>query len=354
MGELKRLKDRTGGAEAEIERLRGENARLAKELDAARQTERILAFRLHLMIFGRCHDLSSLLTETLDKIEELTGSRIGFYHFIQEDQKTLTLQAWSTNTAALFCSATGKGSHYDIDKAGVWVDCVREKRPVIHNDYAALPHKKGMPPGHARVLRELTVPVLRGDRVVAVIGVGNKETDYTEGDVEVVTRFADLAWDIAERKIHHESQMESEARFRAIADYSYDWELWISTDGRVVWTNPAAVEMTGYAPEELIAMEEFPAPLLRDAEKEKIARHFEQARQGESANNVEFRLKRKDGKFRWVGISYRPIFGQAGEPMGFRASVRDIDEQKQAELEVDRLNEKLIEMLASRAAPKRD
>ncbi len=70
------------------------------------------------------------------------------------------------------------------------MDCIRERRAVIHNDYASLPHRKGMPPGHATVNRELVVPVFRGDRIVAVLGVGNKPANYTESDVQVVSSLA--------------------------------------------------------------------------------------------------------------------------------------------------------------------
>jgi len=42
--------------------------------------------------------LGELLTAMLDELEELTGSSIGFFHLVDADQTTLTLQAWSTRT----------------------------------------------------------------------------------------------------------------------------------------------------------------------------------------------------------------------------------------------------------------
>ena len=156
--------------------------------------------RLHLMEFAETHSLDELLEQTLNEAEQLTGSLIGFYHFVEEDQQRLKLQNWSTRTKRQFCRAQGKGKHYPISEAGVWVDCVYARKPVIHNDYAALPHRKGMPPGHAAVSRELAVPVLRGNRIRAILGVGNKPANYDDQDVEVISLLADLAWDIAERK----------------------------------------------------------------------------------------------------------------------------------------------------------
>jgi len=165
-----------------------------------RRNEQINASRLHLMQFASTHSLDELLEEMLNETEKLTNSMIGFCHFVEDDQKTLTLQNWSTRTKAEFCQAEGKGSHYGIDEAGVWVDCVYQRRAVIHNDYASLPHRKGMPKGHAQVIRELVVPVIRGEAIKAILGVGNKPTDYNEQDIGAVSMLADLAWEIAERK----------------------------------------------------------------------------------------------------------------------------------------------------------
>ena len=80
------------------------------------------------------------------------------------------------------------------------VDCVTKRGPVIHNDYAALPHRKGMPEGHAPVVREAVVPIFRGNLIKAIIGVGNKFRDYDKTNIEIVSQLGDLSWDIAERK----------------------------------------------------------------------------------------------------------------------------------------------------------
>jgi PAS domain S-box-containing protein len=162
--------------------------------------EAMVMARLHLIRYSATHTLDELLEETLNETERLTGSLIGFYHFIEEDQTTLWLQNWSTRTKAEFCKAEGKGAHYPVSEGGVWTEAIRLRKVVIHNDYASLPNRKGMPPGHAPVVRELVVPVLRGERIMAILGVGNKPTDYTETDVVLVTALADQAWEITERK----------------------------------------------------------------------------------------------------------------------------------------------------------
>ncbi|MGA7745129.1 MAG: GAF domain-containing protein [Polyangia bacterium] len=182
-----------------------------------RRIEESLRFRVSLLDYAANHSLEELLQETLDKVGALTESPIGFYHFVEPDQNTLRLAAWSRRTVKEFCSATGQGSHYPIEQAGVWADCARQRWPVIHNDYASLPHRKGLPEGHAAITRELVVPIIRSELIVAIVGVGNKPSDYTDSDVQIVSHLADVAWTIIERKRAEQALQESEARYREAA-----------------------------------------------------------------------------------------------------------------------------------------
>ncbi len=170
------------------------------DITERKRNEAVNTARLHLIQFASTHSLEELLEEAINQTEMLTGSLVGFYHYLDADQKNISLQAWSTRTKAQFCKAAGHHMHYPIAEAGVWVDCVREQRAVIHNDYASLSHRKGMPEGHAEVIRELVTPVFRGEKIVALLGIGNKPAAYTEEDIGAVSQIADLAWEIGERK----------------------------------------------------------------------------------------------------------------------------------------------------------
>ena len=156
---------------------------------------------IDLLEMSESHSIEEMLQLTLDKAELLTESSIGFFHFVAEDEMTLSLQAWSTNTKKNMCQAVGEERHYAMDSAGVWADAAREHRAVIHNDYAAIKDRKGLPEGHAEVKREVVVPVVRGNKVVAILGVGNKGTLYDEHDIKWVGIVADIAWDIVAKKM---------------------------------------------------------------------------------------------------------------------------------------------------------
>ncbi|MCE1203697.1 MAG: PAS domain S-box protein [Holophagaceae bacterium] len=215
-------------------------------------TETILAARARIAELASSATLEQVLRATLDEAERLTGSCIGFFHFMEPDQKSLTLQAWSTRTESEFCHAEGRGLHYEVDKAGVWVDAVHARKPVIHNDYASLSHKKGMPAGHATVLRELVVPVLREERIVALVGVGNKPFPYGNRDLQTVERLADLAWDIAERKRSEVALTQSEADYRTLFESMAHGAFRQRADGSLIDVNEAALQLFGLSRNEFL------------------------------------------------------------------------------------------------------
>lgn len=199
---------------------------IKEDVTEQRQNENIMQSRLRLHDFSINHSLQELLQETLDEIEKLTGSQVGFFHFLSDNQENISLRAWSKRTIEQYCHVQNYQPRYKISQAGVWVDCVWERKPVIHNHFSDLPHKKGMPEGHVNIERELVVPVIRNNKIVAIIGVGNKPVDYSERDVQIVSRLADLAWDITEikastesLKVHLKRQEQIAALGRELANY---------------------------------------------------------------------------------------------------------------------------------------
>ena len=231
------------------------------------------------------------------------------------------------------CTAEGKGRHYDIDEAGVWVDCVHERKPVIHNDYSALPHRKGMPEGHADVIRELVVPVFRGDRIVAILGVGNKPVDYDASDIETVSLLADLAWDIAERKKAEEALRESQERLELALEGAelamWDWN--IQTGERVF--NRRWAEMLGYSPDEIRphidSWEDSIHPEDTVRVKEVLNRHLA----GETPSyEMEYRVVTKSGEIRWVLARGKVVErDNDGRPLRATGTRLDITDRKRAE-----------------------
>jgi PAS domain S-box-containing protein len=329
-----RIRGKDGAAipvEMTITRSPGEDGRafiFARDIRSRLRSETLLRVRLQLSLLSLHAEVAEVMKAALDEAESYTGSTIGFYHFVDEDEVNLTLTAWSTRTLSGMCTAEGQGSHYPISKAGVWVDAFHARKAVIHNDVARLPHRKGMPEGHAPVLREVVVPVLRNERVVAILGVGNKADDYTDEDASFVVDLASAVYDIVERKRAEEALAESDRRFRHIVENAREGIWSIGSDGNTVFANPAMCRILERRPEDLLGhpLEEFlPPGELAGHQQEKIRR-----RQGLDGN-YERRLLRADGSVRVCLVSSTALTGPDGSFAGSFGLFTDITDMRRAE-----------------------
>ena len=313
-----------------------------QDITNTKRFENVMLARFRLIEFANSHSIEELLTATLDEIESLTESTVSFYHFLKSDQKTLTLENWSTNTLKSMCSADGKGRHYDIDQAGVWVDCVYERRPVIHNDYESLPHRKGLPEGHAPVIRELVVPIFRGKLIKAIIGVGNKPENYDGKDIEIISQLGDLSWDIVENKIADEKIH----MLANVVESSDDAIIFKSLEGRILSWNKGAEEIYGYSAEEVLGedISILAPPQLTDEVKLLI----EKIKKGEHILHYETIRIRKDNEKIYVSLTLSPIFDTTKNLSGISTIARDITKRKIIEEELRKAHIHLEEQVEKR------
>ncbi len=132
----------------------------------------------------------------------LTQSPIGYLAVMDDTEQELTMVGWS-NAAMANCKMIDKPIVYALKDTGMWGDAVRERKACITNDYKGLvkPTKKGYPAGHVDIKKHLNIPVFEGGKIVAVAGVGNKATDYTQADVNALTQFMNEAWKVMKEKI---------------------------------------------------------------------------------------------------------------------------------------------------------
>jgi len=156
----------------------------------------------------------------LDYALNITESTIGFFHYISDDQKAIILTAW--NGEALKSCVAKYSSHYPIESAGNWVDCVRLKRPVIYNDFAKSPNQKGFPSGHVLIKRFMSIPIFENDKVKIVFGVGNKTAEYTEDDVAQLQFIANELAKINKQRQTEYAIHESEKKYRSLFDNMLD------------------------------------------------------------------------------------------------------------------------------------
>lgn len=122
--------------------------------------------------------------------------------------------------------------------------------------------------------------------------------------------------------------------FREIAEYTYDWETWVDASGVARWINPAFERITGYRVDDCLGQTAFPLALAHEDDRRLLTRVLTDAAAGGSGNDVEFRIRHKDGALRWVAISWQALRTKQGQTLGYRTSIRDIDERKRIEAEL--------------------
>jgi PAS domain S-box-containing protein/putative nucleotidyltransferase with HDIG domain len=289
-----------------------------RDIAKRRRAEYILRARAELLDLEGDSGLDDILRKALDKAELLTGSTVGFFHLVDTDQEHLSLQTWSTNTLATTCTAEGNGRHHPVADAGVWTESVRTRQPAIHNDYAHMDGRKGMPVGHAPVIRELVVPVVRGGSVIALMGVGNKKSDYTSDDIVPVTALANMAADVA---LHTKAQEEFERFFDLVPDLV----AIVSVEGRFRRVNDQWSKTLGYTTDEMV-MHPF-LEFVHPDDVEATRATFASILEGDGVTGFVNRYMAKCGEYRWLEWSASPL---GGDGLVF-AVARDITSYKIAE-----------------------
>ncbi len=130
----------------------------------------------------------------------LTGSKIGYIFLYNEDRRQLVLNTWSRDVMRE-CSVANSPTCYELDTTGIWGEAVRQRRPVLLNDFTvAHPLKRGTPAGHVKLSNYLTLPVFSDDRIVAAVGVANKTGDYNDADIQQLRLLMEAAWKVVERR----------------------------------------------------------------------------------------------------------------------------------------------------------
>jgi PAS domain S-box-containing protein len=129
----------------------------------------------------------------------ITASNIGFLGFLNEDESLMRITAWS-NTVMEQCQIHKKPLVLDVQKSGLWGEAVRQRHPVIINNYQASPMKKGIPDGHVEIERFMAVPLFDDGQIVALAAVGNKRQDYDENDVRQLQLLIEGMWQVIKRR----------------------------------------------------------------------------------------------------------------------------------------------------------
>ena len=160
---------------------------------------------------------NDLLSYVLEEAINLTFSQFGYIFSYNESEQKLILNTLSVE-ALKMCAVKNSKIEYELEHTGLWGETIRQRRPIVVNDYESEnKFKRGTPEGHIILHRFLSIPVIIDNVIVAVVGVANKKAEYEPSDVRQLTLLMDTAWRIVEHedtiinlKIAKEKAEESE------------------------------------------------------------------------------------------------------------------------------------------------
>lgn len=187
-----------------------------EDITELRIYESIINFRYNLIEKENNDDINTLIEYTLETAEKLTGSKISVFRFYNQDDHSIILQAASPSLQKDPILMAMLGTSYKIESAGIWSDCLKERKPVIHNNFKRQRTNAKLPAGHPEILRDLVCPIIRDDKIVAVLSLGNKESDYTQKDIEIVSLLSDSLWNLLYKKKMTDALKESEEKLRSL------------------------------------------------------------------------------------------------------------------------------------------
>jgi PAS domain S-box-containing protein len=326
-----------------------ENARLYSRLDAhirdLEQAEESL--RLNFERSATLLKLNQMVEATVEEVLEfsfeeavrLTKSKIGYLGFMNEDETVMTVQVWSREVMP--GCAVPDPIQFPVAGSGLWGEAIRQRRPIVTNDYSAPnPWKRGYPEGHLKLLRHINVPVIVGSRIVLVAGVGNKEEEYTETDVQQLTVLMEGMWRLVERRRAEDAVLAANARFRSVMRAATAYSIIGSDpDGVIQLFNEGSEIMLGYEAEEMIGKQ---TPLAFHLPAEVEARAVEMgvepglevlvaaAREGLTETR-EWTYVRKDGSHITVSLTVTAMRSETGALTGFIGVARDITAERKME-----------------------
>lgn len=162
---------------------------------------------------------------------------------------------------------------------------------------------------------------------------------------KIAYRFNGILQDITERVEIRKAEVEKENYFRKLTD-AVPSIIWITkADGNCTFLNENWYSYTGQTADEALGFGWLDATHPDD--KDAAGKAFLQANANQEYFSIAYRLKNRNGEYRWVMDRAMPKFGEDGIYEGFVGTVVDIQEQKQAEVQIKESEQRFRTLIAS-------
>ncbi|ONF95322.1 PAS domain S-box protein [Sphingomonas jeddahensis] len=311
-------------------------------------------------------DLERIVQMVTDAGVELTGAKFGafFYNVHAENGDSFLLYTLSGAARSDF-DGFGLPRATEVFKPTFDGDGLIRSHDILEDPrYGKNAPNSGMPPGHLPVRSYLAVPVTsRSGEVIGGLFFGHPDAGvFTERHEQLMTGIAAQAaiaidnarlYRAAQRELEERARAEealrvSELRFRQLTELAPAITWFGNPDGSLSYLSPQWYEYTGQSEDSALPLGW--AGVIHPDDADRLAAIWEDARKRGVLYELEARLRRHDGVYRWFLIRAHPLQQQDGMISGWLGSDVDIDDQKTAEQALAKLNETLEERVTARTA----
>ena len=328
---------------------------------------------LQVKILGAINRAQSLFIANTDKKEafdqllaDLLALTESEYGFIGEVLRTpagdpylkthaITNIAWSEQTRAFYDEHAPKGMEF-YNLKSLFGAVLTTAKPVIANDPYHDPRRGGLPEGHPPLNAFLGIPILIGERMVAMAGIANRPGGYDQDVIDFLQPLLATIGQLVEArnnrlacKASEAARAQSSAFLASVLNAASEVSI-IATDPQGVITvfNNGAERLLGYSAEEMVGKQSpaiFHLPAEVEARSVALSaelgrpvsgfRVFVEVPEHQGAERREWTYVRKTGEHVPVSLVVTAMRAANGETSGYLGIAQNISERKQAQKELN-------------------
>lgn len=260
-------------------------------------------------------DFNRLMPLATQAIAEVFDKTYVSFYRLQDRSLHFICDAGMNRLAARKVSAT----------EGIMGRVVRLRTPALVMDVRKDPDYKAV---YQDVISEIAVPLIDRDRVVGVLSLESSTVVLNETDFELILAIRKQLSIAISRSHLYEKSVQSERRFRLLAEYSSDLISLHEADGRFLYVSPASLSNVGYKATELLGS--YLGDYLHP-DDHKPVEAFYQALATQAMPPQVYRFRHKEGHYVWLEASVQAVKQQDGSFGHYVSSARDVSERKAME-----------------------
>ena len=320
--------------QATEQQLRAANDQLAASNQLLRVKEHNLKIKNQLKeIFLTISD-DGMYYEVLKVVLEAMESKFGVFGYIDENGDfvvpSMTRHIWSQ------CNILEKTIVFPRDKWGCssWPRAIREKKTNYTND-----ESKIVPEGHIPIRRHISVPIIFRDEVIGLFQIANKETDYTEEDIEFLEEIGNVVAPILNVRLYRDrlekkqKEMEeslrlSEQKYHDLYDNAPDMHISVDANNEtIIDCNQTMLKALGYTREEVVnrpIFEIYASESAKYAKKEV----FPSLKKNGKVEDIRLQVQKKNLDIINVNLKATAVYDKDGNIKQSRSVLRDVTEKE--------------------------